>query len=325
MPAALLLSLCISCNSRSHEAQKEYFSRQYKTPDQTTDKGAANSISSSSADSAAAGTTTLIGQPQADNERDQPQTGAGGNPAKHTGKTPSGGTPGANPDWDKKIVKTADLKLEIKNFRSYNDRLRQLVRQSGGYIAQEQQNQSVYNIENTVTIKVPVDRFDAVMTEIASDSDKLVEKKVGSEDVTMQIVDTKSRLEAKKEVRERYLELLKQAKNMKDILAVQSEINDIQEQMEEASGRISFLGHSAAFSTISLDFYQVLIASTPEDATPSFFHKIKEAFRGGWDWCSSLLLGLISLWPLWIGVGLGVIGIRKWRAGSGAKSAVPRA
>ena len=306
MPAALLLLLCISCNSRSHEAHKEY------------------SISSSAADSSVAGTTTGTGQPQADYEKDQPQTGAGGNPAKHADKTPSGAAPGANPDWDKKIVKTANLKLEVKNFRSYDDRLRQLVRQSGGYIAQEQQSQSAYNIENTVTIKVPVDRFDAVMAEIASDSDKLVEKKVGSEDVTMQIVDTKSRLEAKKEVRERYLELLKQAKNMKDILAVQSEINDIQEQMEEASGRISFLGHSAAFSTINLDFYQVLIASTPEDATPSFFHKIKDAFRGGWGWCSSLLLGLISLWPLWIGVGLGMIGIRKWRAGSGSKSAVPR-
>jgi len=58
------------------------------------------------------------------------------------------------------------------------------------------------------------------------------------------MADTRSRLETKKEVRERYLDLLKQARNMKDILAVQNEINDIQEQMEGAAGRT---GHSLAF------------------------------------------------------------------------------
>jgi hypothetical protein len=52
------------------------------------------------------------------------------------------------------------------------------------------------------------------------------------------VVDTRSRMEAKKQMRDRYLELLKQARNMKEILEVQQVINSIQEDIESGSGRV---------------------------------------------------------------------------------------
>ena len=45
-------------------------------------------------------------------------------------------------DWDKKIIKTAYLKLEVKNFKAYIDVVRKAAKQYGGYIANEEQNQS---------------------------------------------------------------------------------------------------------------------------------------------------------------------------------------
>jgi len=292
MPMALMLLLCLACNNArlktpATEAKDEFLSRQ-------------------PANDAVAADSTAVA---VDNEDRQPQIG-GQHPQKNNPPIPA---PAGNPDWDKKIVRTADLNVEVKNFRIFTDQLRKTVRSSGGYIAQEQQTQSVYKIENTVTIKVPVDRFEEALGQIVSDSDRLIGKKISSEDVTLQIIDTRSRLEAKKEVRERYLELLKQAKNMKDILSVQNEINEIQEQMEAASGRIAYLGHSAAFSTINLDFYQVLDAGAQEEPSSSFFQKIKGALQSGWDWCSSVVLGLISLWPLGIVIGLGWMWVRRWR------------
>jgi hypothetical protein len=41
----------------------------------------------------------------------------------------------SNPDWDKKIIKTATLKLEVKDFKSYNDNVHKTVKQFGSYIA----------------------------------------------------------------------------------------------------------------------------------------------------------------------------------------------
>jgi hypothetical protein len=290
MPAALLLFLCLACNNVNH-----------KMPAVTEEaaKEAAPVSSGAMADSSAVATDNKFEEPS---PRDQ-------SPGQNK-KQPSP-SPVANPDWDKKIIKTADLNVEVKSFPTFADRLRQNVKRSGGYIAQEQQTLSLSTIENTVTIKVPVDRFEDLLGDMTSDSDRLVEKKISSEDVTTQLVDTRSRLETKKEVRERYLELLRQAKSMKDILAVQDVINGVQEEMDAAAGRIAYLGHSAAFSTINLKFYQVLDATVKDDPTPTFWHKLRDSVGEGWSWMSSFVLGLISIWPLFLLGGLGWIIVRR--------------
>jgi len=229
--------------------------------------------------------------------------------------------PAANPGWDKKIVRTANITIEVPHFKTYTERLHQQVRAAGGYIVQEEQQESTYKIENTITIKVPVDRFDETVLQLAADSDKLVSKKVTAEDVSMELVDTRSRLETKREVRERYLELLKQAHSMKDILQVQNEINSIQEEMDGAAGRIAYLGHAAAYSTINLNFYQVLDPSAKNTEEPSFLRKLNGAFRDGWNWLSSALVGLVGLWPLLLVLGAIVIWWRR-RPRNYVKSAV---
>jgi hypothetical protein len=216
----------------------------------------------------------------------------------------------ANPDWDKKIVKNGTLSVEVKNFKAYTARLHEQVKAVGGYIAQEEQNESTYKIENIVTVKVPVERFDETVMQLASDSDKLMNKRISTEDVTMQLVDTKSRMETKKEVRERYLDLLKQAHSMKDILQVQNEINQVQEEIDGATGRIAYLGHAAAYSTINLNFYQVLDASVQHDVEPSLLQKLSSAFKAGWFWVTSLMVGLVGLWPLLLA---GALALMWWR------------
>ena len=95
------------------------------------------------------------------------------------------------------------------------------------------------------------------------------------------------------------MDLLKQAKNMEEILSVQSEINGVQDQIEAAAGRIQYLGHSTAFSTINLTYYQVLNVSAKDtDQPPSFAAKLNSAFNTGWSWIGDLFIGLVSIWPL---------------------------
>jgi hypothetical protein len=168
-------------------------------------------------------------------------------------------------------------------------------------VAQEEQTQSDYKIENTLSVKIPVDQFDNAVVLLTNDAEKINERKVTSQDVSSEFVDTKSRIESKKQVRLRYMDLLKQAKNMEEILNVQSEINGIQEEIESATGRIEYLGHSSAFSTINLTYYQVLNSSAKvTDSSPSFGTKVGNAFKIGWGWIVDLFVGLVSIWPLFI-------------------------
>lgn len=215
-------------------------------------------------------------------------------------------------DWDKKIIKTATLSLEIKDYRLFNQQVRENIKRYGGYIAQEEQNQTDYKIENSVTIKVPVDQFDDLVTALTKGEEKINEKKISSEDVTTEVVDTKSRLEAKKQVRLRYLDLLKQARNMEEILNVQNEINRIQEDIEAAAGRIEYLSHSSAFSTISLTYFQVVNASAKDNGEISYGTKVWQSFKNGWSWVGEVFVGIISIWPLFLLAFVCWFAYKKW-------------
>ncbi|MBL0307034.1 MAG: DUF4349 domain-containing protein [Chitinophagaceae bacterium] len=206
--------------------------------------------------------------------------------------------PIVNVEWDKKIIKTALLNLEVKDYTGYYSSLREKIKNLGGYIAQEEQRQSAYKIENTLVIKVPVEQFDNALAQLTDKAEKLNEKKITSQDVSAEYIDIRSRMESKKQVRQQYIELLKQAKNMEDILNVQSEINSIQEEIEAAAGRVEYLGHSSAYSTINLTYYQVLNSSASDNDKPSFGTRISAAFKTGWEWITSLFVGLVSVWPL---------------------------
>ena len=220
-------------------------------------------------------------------------------------------TPVVPVDWDKKIIKTATVNMEVKDYRLYTASLPGTVKKYGGYISHEQQAESTEKIENNITIKVPVAQFENALNELVQGGSKVNQRQVQSEDVTTQLVDGRARLEAKKGVRQRYLELLKAAKNMEEILNVQSEINSIQEEIESMTGRINFLGHSSAMSTINLTYQQWYQGKITEPANPSFLSKIKIAFIQGSRWMSELIIGLVSIWPLLILFSFGIYLLRK--------------
>jgi hypothetical protein len=109
--------------------------------------------------------------------------------------------PAIMPDWDKKIIKTASLQAEVKDYAVFSKGLTQKVKSFGGYISSEQQNKTECRVENTVTIKVPVAQFDGAVETILKDVEQVETRQISSEDVSTAYIDSKSRLEAKKQVR----------------------------------------------------------------------------------------------------------------------------
>jgi len=216
----------------------------------------------------------------------------------------------ANPDWDKKMIKTGTLKLEVKNFKNFSNNVHKTIKQFGGYIAQEEQSTTDERTETVITIKVPVEQFENMINQLPGEEEKVLERKISTEDVTGDIVDTRSRLEAKKQMRAKYLEFLKGSKNMEEVLQVQNSVNNIQEEMESAAGRIQSLSHQSAYSTINLSFYQPVAGYTTVDDNPSFFTRISNAFKTGSSWIANLFVGLVSVWPLLL---LAVVIYAGWR------------
>jgi len=286
---AATVFICLACNSNSKKESIEDLDRDITN---TNNKIALDSI----ADYKIADT---LNEPQQQ--------------AQNTNQKNQNGLPAKPIDWEKKIVKNATLNAEVKDYKVFSQQLSEKVKKYGGYVSQEEQSQSEYQIQNSVVIKVPVDQFENAVRDLTKDVSKLNEKHISSEDVTTQLVDGKSRMEAKKQVRLRYLDLLKQAKNMGEILTVQKEINDIQEDIELVNGRINTLTHESAMSTIYFTFFQVINPSAKAEGEkePDFLDKVKTSFANGWFWVGELFIGLVSIWPLLTIIILGIWIFRK--------------
>jgi hypothetical protein len=201
-------------------------------------------------------------------------------------------------DWDKKIVKNATLKFEVKDFKSYAANVYRIVKQSGGYIASENQDNTEEKIETVITVKVPVDQFENMLSLLPVNEVKVIERNITTQDVSGEVVDIKARLEAKKQMRQKYMEFFKQAKNMEEVLQVQSEINSLHEIMESAAGRVNYLNNASAMSTVNLTFYQPLQGYQPTTGEPGFPERISSAFKTGAKWMGDIVVGFISIWPL---------------------------
>jgi hypothetical protein len=249
-------------------------------------------------------------------ERPLPVTDSMTTPQAQQGQPPTGqgsGT-GVLEDWDKKIVKTAQLNMEVKALDSFTQRAKTLLKGYGAYIAAEKQENTPHRLANTLSVKVPVHLFDEAVNALCQLPVKVIGRQVSTEDVSAEMVDTRARIAAKQQMRLKYLEFLKQAKNMEEVLQVQQEIDQLQELIEAASGRVNYLGHASAFSTIHLSYYQPLHPGAILDQQPGFGAELAQSLGNGWSIIKGMLLLLATVWPLLL-LALAAIVLYKKRKG----------
>jgi len=208
-----------------------------------------------------------------------------------------------------KIIKTADIKFQVKNYIDSRKKILGLVKQTGAYVQSENQTNSDNSINNVMVIRIKSEGFDNLLEKLLEESIYVDSKKIVSDDVTEQFVDVQVRLKSKKEVEQQYLELLKKAKTINEILNVQQYIRTIREEIESFEGRLKYMSDRAAYSTINLTFYEKIPFTIAPSSENGFFYRIGNAFSGGWKVLLSFFIGIVALWPLWLigGIALYVI------------------
>jgi hypothetical protein len=201
-------------------------------------------------------------------------------------------------EWDKKIIKTANMEVECKDYTAFNRRFHATVRQYGGWIAAEAETQEGNRINNSVSVKVPVMQFEDLVNTISSSDAKLLSKSITTQDVTGEVVDAEGRVKVKKAMRDKYIAMLGQAGKIQDVLTVQEKIDEIHEEIEMNATRAESLKHQAAYSTINIHYYQPLDAVSVKNDEPGFGNRLVSAVVGGAAWLADLLVALLSIWPL---------------------------
>jgi hypothetical protein len=200
------------------------------------------------------------------------------------------------PVEEKKIIKVGWMKIEIKEYSQDLSIIKGIIAEHKGYISNENESSTDYSLMNNLTIRVPSMEFDSLVEDIVGVAYKVDNKNITLNDVTEEFIDVEARLKTKKEVEQRYLEILKKATTVQDILLVEQQLRVIREEIEAKEGRLKYLQNQVSLSTLNLEIHQDLAAKPGF----KFFSKLAEALKGGWKGLLNVIVGLIYVWPLLI-------------------------
>ena len=207
-----------------------------------------------------------------------------------------------------KIIKTARLVFQSNDLTATHKNILELANQYKGFIQSDNSGKSYNRLYTNMVIRVPTQSFQSFIDGVSEGVSYFDQNEINRRDVSEEFVDLEARLKAKRELEKRYLELLKQAKNVKEMLEIERELSNIREEIEAKQGRLKFLQNRVSMSTINLEFY-TLTAQT--GITQSYGQKMINSLKGGWDGISVFFLGLLYLWPLFVLILIGIFVIRK--------------
>ncbi|MFB6624707.1 DUF4349 domain-containing protein [Streptomyces sp. NPDC056374] len=211
------------------------------------------------------------------------------------------------------VIRTASLSVEVGDVTKALVTARDVTAGAGGRV----ENESTERLDDgyvtsRVVLRVPQERYDSVLTELAG-TGKLLARKADAKDVTEQVVDVESRIATQRASVARVRALMERAEKLTDVVTLEGELSRRQADLESLLAQQSSLRDRTSLATITLELSQKEKPRAEEDeddGRPGF----GDALSGGWN----ALVGAVS-WAVvvlaalapWLAVAL--IGYLVWR------------
>ncbi|MDG1331508.1 MAG: DUF4349 domain-containing protein [Crocinitomicaceae bacterium] len=213
---------------------------------------------------------------------------------------------------NRKLIWTADLEFQVKNVNKSTEEINKLSEKYDGFVSDMRLSNNSHRVTNTITVRVPNAKFQKFVSAIKGESIFMDRSDISSEDVTEEFVDIQARLKTKREVRDRYIDVLNtKTGTVKDIIEAEEAIRVITEEIEAKEGRLRYLSNRVDLSTVTITMYEkVKFTETPERYEKEYSDDVSDSFGKGWGAVKAILLGIITIWPL-LFIGLVTLGIWK--------------
>ncbi len=195
--------------------------------------------------------------------------------------------------WERMIVRTATLQLKVKDVAASLDQIRALAGAHDGIITQSDSHQEGDYTVATITLQVPSQEFDSVMTKVRAAGLKTIQENVSSSDVTEEYTDLQSQLRNLQATETRLLALQQKADKLEDILALDRELRQVQGDIERIQGRLNFLSKRSEMSTITVSLYPDALPVAPTVQTATGWNPV-EIVQRAWFASLDLLAGVAS-------------------------------
>lgn len=208
---------------------------------------------------------------------------------------------------ERKLIKEGALEYRTDNLIKTRKSILDAVKNNNGYVSSDQEQKTEEKIIHILTIRVPALKFDNLLNGISVGVENFDLKEIKINDVTEQFLDVQARIKTKKELENRYLDLLKKATKVTEMLEIERELSQLRTDIESMEGKINYLKNKVALSTLTVTYYERTGKET------AYSTKFKDGFLDGLKSLILFFVAVVSIWPFILLFGLLIFVIGYWK------------
>jgi hypothetical protein len=191
------------------------------------------------------------------------------------------------------VIRTGNVSVSVENVDKAADTVKQLAEGSGGYIENSQidiitvpqydyKEGTAVTVETTekqanMTIRVPEGQFQSIFNNIKS-MGKLVSENISGNDITSEYRDTQARVDNLKIQEESLKQLMTKAKNVDEILRIETELNRVRTDIDISTGSLKRWDNLVQLSTIYIYMRELKPEELKSVDVPGTWEKAYQGF-----------------------------------------------
>ena len=144
---------------------------------------------------------------------------------------------------ERKIIYDASVTLQTEEPFQTGKQLMPLATKFGGYVMRSDNNQVVLRIESSYLNEV----LDSL-----TNFGRIISQEISTQDVTDTYLDYEIRLGNAIQTRDRYLELIKLAESVEDIIRIEKELERLNGEIDLIKGKLNQLKHLTTYATVTI-------------------------------------------------------------------------
>ena len=151
----------------------------------------------------------------------------------------------------RRMIRSASIEMIVEHPAEVADRITALAEKLGGYLVSADgagQNATLANI----MVCVPVAEFEAARTEIRQLGLRVENEKFEARDVTQQYVDQAATIRNLQAQELQYLEILRQANNVPNMMVVAEKLSEVRGMIEKRQAEFNSLSHQSETVAIAI-------------------------------------------------------------------------
>lgn len=170
-----------------------------------------------------------------------------------------------------KKIRKMQLQAETEDMDAFLKHVEERLSTLGGYVEQKEVYRGSAYAQNvsrnaTLTLRVPAGKADELVEDVGEVSN-ITSSSEQVDDVTLQYVATASRITALETEQTRLLELLAMAKDMNDLLLIESRLTEVRAELEQVKSQLKVYDNLVDYATVKLSVREVREYTPTEEKT----------------------------------------------------------